>query len=709
MGEPAKLPNFTDLAKQIAHGTGHQLQEGEPEDRFLGKLKHDGIDVHALASQILQKNSDGEIPRPTPLHTDLLRLFGQPGRVRIVTTNFELLFKDAADNLFDDTSDVFTAPALPLGRDFNALVHVHGTVHTTQNMVLTDADFGRAYLTDGWARRFLVQLFREYSVLFVGYSHNDTVMHYLCRALPERAVDRRFILLPESKAENDRWGRLGIHPIPYPKLPNDDHIALTQGIGSLADYATRGVLDWRHQIADIARKPPPVDEESAGLIDDAFADPKITPFFTRTANDPHWIFWLDDRDHFKYLFDSGNLREQDPGIARWLTTTYVRPHSIDLLSLIARHGTRLHPLLWDRLMIAVGSKDDPHLPVELLSKWASLLVATTPLPLDDLKLFHLARRCAEQGLMHQVIEIFDALSAPRYTLEQRSPWPGTEYSGSVRQVHVRLPILSDTVSFISRLWEKVLQPQLKDVVLPLLTRVTLRLLERHQTFRAWNQADRFHDPDHVRRNAVEPHEQNAIPRPVDILIDVTRECLKHLAAAHPDTVVRWCNDFADSEPPLLRRLVVYALSVRDDLTADQKCDWLLHHMDIHDRALHHEVFQAVRQFYPNLGSIKRTDLIHAIGTYRYSGDEDKDRRSAARQYDWFQWLRDADPACPMLTQELEDIAKQYPEFAPGDHPDLTRSTIRWVPVEDRAPWSTQELLEIIYFARQPSFASLVTF
>lgn len=51
-------------------------------------------------------------------------------------------------------------------------------------MVLTDADFGRAYLTEGWARRFLVEVFRQYTVLFVGYSHSDVVMNYLARASP---------------------------------------------------------------------------------------------------------------------------------------------------------------------------------------------------------------------------------------------------------------------------------------------------------------------------------------------------------------------------------------------------------------------------------------------------------------------------------------------------------------------------------------------
>ena len=41
-------------------------------------------------------------------------------------------------------------------------------------MILTDADFGCVYLveSEGWARRFLVELFRSFTILFVGYSHS---------------------------------------------------------------------------------------------------------------------------------------------------------------------------------------------------------------------------------------------------------------------------------------------------------------------------------------------------------------------------------------------------------------------------------------------------------------------------------------------------------------------------------------------------------
>ena len=180
MGKPACLPDFEGLADRIAAGTGQTRQSSEPVDRFLGRLQHRQVDVHARAAQALSRND----LKPTELHRDLLRLFSGAGHVRVVTTNFDRLFEQASKGVFNSIPELFQAPALPLGNDFNGIVHVHGTVIHAGGMVLTDKDFGRAYLTEGWARRFLVALFREFTVLFVGYGHNDTVMNYLARALP---------------------------------------------------------------------------------------------------------------------------------------------------------------------------------------------------------------------------------------------------------------------------------------------------------------------------------------------------------------------------------------------------------------------------------------------------------------------------------------------------------------------------------------------
>ena len=179
---PSNYPNFDKLAEDISGGSLVR-QEREPVDRYLGRLVKHGVHVHELARKIL---SD---PRslPNPLHTNLLRLFKTPSRVKIVTTNFDLHFTTAAQPLFEDVSQLEThsAPALPLGNSFNGLVYLHGSVDKPhERLVLTDADFGRAYLTEGWARRFLQFLFSAKTVLFIGYSHSDPVMNYLARAAP---------------------------------------------------------------------------------------------------------------------------------------------------------------------------------------------------------------------------------------------------------------------------------------------------------------------------------------------------------------------------------------------------------------------------------------------------------------------------------------------------------------------------------------------
>ena len=90
-------------------------------------------------------------------------------------------------------------------------------------MVITDKDFGRAYINEGWAQRFLVKLFSNFTILFIGYSHKDRIMNYLTRALQPRETNLRFALTPENETDNIDWNVLGIQPINYPQPNEDDH------------------------------------------------------------------------------------------------------------------------------------------------------------------------------------------------------------------------------------------------------------------------------------------------------------------------------------------------------------------------------------------------------------------------------------------------------------------------------------------------------
>ena len=694
MGEPANLPNFKDLAEKIAQGTGTALKDDEPVDRFLGRLKlEQGVDVHARAAQVL---SEGD-PRPTELHRNILRLCSASGQVRIVTTNFDLLFERAVKDVSDFNPEIFRSPALPLGQGFKGIVHVHGTVSHQSGMVLTDEDFGRAYLTEGWARRFLVELFREFTVLFVGYGHNDTVMNYLARALPEREKNRRFALTGGSSHELQHWRFLGIEPIIYPQTSGHDHSGLHDGVRRLAEVFGRGILDWKREITEIAaKKPPPLDGEGSDLIAEALKDEVKTRFFTEAGPPVEWIGWLDKHNFLNALFGSGTLSQRDGVLAWWLTDRFPHQHSNELFLLIARHATRLHPDFWGRLGRKIFAPNADPLDEKNLSRWVSLLLATAPVGADEeVKdvLGSMGECFAKNGLVDSLLRVFDAMADSRLLLKPGFAGSGDGQDDQNPSVEVSLPLVGDHYG-LNRLWEIISKPNLAQVAEPSLEIVIKRLQERHLTLRAWQQAAREWDPESFHRSAIERHEQDKYPEAVDVLIDAARDCLEGLAANQTGTAARWCDQLAVSEAPLLRRMAVHTLSARADLEADEKIDWLLKHIGLYDPPARHEVFRAVKLAYPEADPEHRAVLIESVLAYRGPDEKfpDKERLTAYSHFNWLHWLRSVDPDCTLAKQALKDVQSKHPDFQPREHTDFTHWTYGPRLISPQSPWTIKQLL-----------------
>ena len=682
MGDPANLPNFRKLAEAVAQGAGENLKDDEPEDRFLGRLnKRRDTKVHERAAQVLSKNH----PKPTVLHRDLLRLYSKQESTRIVTTNFDLLFEDAADGMFNHKPEVFRAPALPLGHDFNGIVHVHGSLSRPSGMVLTDADFGRAYLTEGWARRFLVELFHSSTVLFIGYSHGDTIMNYLARALSSEAKER-FALTDEDDA--GRWGSLGIKPIVYPR---SDHRALYKSIHGLVDYATRGILDWQREITEIARKPPSLDKEETDLIEEALSDPVKVRFFTNAASSPEWIDWLDKRKHLASLFGVGELDERDRELASWLANKFAREHADALFLLIGQHGMSLHPDFWLQLSRTIGLEQDLPLDTDTLSRWVSLLLAIAPANPSDHVLRWLGKRCIERDMTDSLNELFNAMATSRLEIKPRLYLFDDDPDDSHPRIEVELSSISDH-HWINELWEKGLKPNLDRVAEPLLARVVEHLTARHRRLSVWQAATRDYDPASFRRSAIEPHEQDRYPKTVDVLIDATRDCLEWLASHRPEVAAWWCDQLAGAEAPLLRRLAVHTLSMRQNLNPNEKIDWLLDRMDLHDLRAHHEMFQFLKQIYPEADPERREAVVEAILVYHDPDEEDENKEfhTARHHFDWLHWLHNAAPDCALAQKALDDVLERYPHIEPREYPDL----LSWHGTSTgfQSPWTVEELL-----------------
>ena len=202
MGGNSGLPRFRRLLCEV-----YQSNHIEPDDVEAEALSQPAYDKvfellerqERLGPQQLYESVVAQLSvsptGPLQMHRDLLALSRVEGGHRLVTTNFDKRFGEAAAELPGHGQElrIHDAPALPVPNRhrWRTLVHLHGRIQSEGNrsdLVLTSADFGRAYLTERWAARFVTALFREFTVVFVGYSLSDPVMKYLVDAVAaERA------------------------------------------------------------------------------------------------------------------------------------------------------------------------------------------------------------------------------------------------------------------------------------------------------------------------------------------------------------------------------------------------------------------------------------------------------------------------------------------------------------------------------------------
>lgn len=684
MGPPSNLASFWQLASNVAQNTG--LAPAEPLDRFLGQLQHRGVKVHERAAQLLSPEGSA----PNALHIDLLRLFSTVGRIRVVTTNFDLHFETAAETLFGSVPEIYRAPALPLGYDFTGIVYVHGALPHAGKLVLTDADFGRAYLTEGWARRFLVDVFRQYTVLFVGYSHNDVVMNYLARALPAEGVAGRFALTDED----GNWDLLGIKPIRFIRgTAADAYRELFDGVQKLAERATRGALDWQTRLAEIGGRKPPADEEAIDEVEQALREVHTTRFLTNIARDAEWPKWLSARKHLDALFDVTELSERDNLLVQWLAEHFAIEHPDAIFELIAARRLRLNPVLWWAIGRELGVRKDKQLEESALNRWVSILLATAPSNTDHHTLLGLAQRCASHDLVALTLKVFLFMGEHQLILKPEFIWPEGEDGERNRKVDAKCQLNANHWS-LNQVWTAHLKPHIDSMAQPLLSGIIWRLDEMHQDLATWDKASRDWDPISYRRSAIEPHEQDRYPEAIDVLIDAARDTLEWLATNMPVLADAWIERLVISDVPLLRRLAIHAMTAHSAKSTDERLNWLLARVGLHELPEHHEVHRAIALDYVTASDDARQAVVEAIldHTLPEGGDWSADQRTIRSHFDWLSWLLQSKPNCSLAKAALEPIKGQYPHWLPSDYPDLTHWSSRAGWIGAQSPWTVEQLL-----------------
>ena len=339
MPDPSNLPSFAKLTQDIVDELGQPIQVDRSSqlDVVLGNMDRLGGRVHLRASAHLS----GAV-LPNDVHRNVLAVAGIT-TTRIVTTNFDLLFEKAAYE-GGITLPVFTAPALPHGDEFSGLVHLHGRIPPTENesIVLTDTDFGEAYITRAWATRFLTDMFSKYTVVFVGYSAQDTVMRYLTRAINNRdsiyAIDED---VDPNSDEHGRWDALGVTAIRYPNL-DKAYSALPTLFGKWARRANQTAVG-RFEAAKAIAANLPEGTSAIGEFEWVLGDVELLGHFLTHADSLKWLPWLLENGHLNTWFEASVVGSMQ---SRWAANSIRSDGGEMLARTLAKLGRKLNADLW---------------------------------------------------------------------------------------------------------------------------------------------------------------------------------------------------------------------------------------------------------------------------------------------------------------------------------------------------------------------------
>jgi hypothetical protein len=651
---PSSYPDFRTLALDVAEGT-LALGSSEPIDRYLGRLVGAKVKVHDRVKRILSKPQS----QFNHVHLNLIRLFDNPKSLRLVTTNFDVHFTSAASTIWNSQElEIYSAPALPLGNAFNGIVHLHGSVaHAAQRLVLTDADFGRAYLTEGWATQFLQRLFGHYTVLFVGYSHDDVVMTYLARGLPpSENGPTRFALTAET--DDEKWLYLGIHPIRYPRSPGDSHEALGVAIEKWAALSRTDAIGHESKIREIVERPVSVDAEELDYLEDSLSQPATARFFVRYAKTPDWLKWVESKSIFSELFSLTPLSEAGLTLAQWFALNFVCELPDEAIALIQRKGPTINPTLVALISHALFAK---HPETQILEKWIPLLVSH---PIDsrslDLLNYVFAQVDVDKSPSSALL-LFDCLTKPTLILKRNS-WKEISDQADAPDFEADVDGRGEIYWLIEG-WTKHLKPRLATLADQLLVIALKNLAEANNLLRGYGKITPTRDPVSSHRNKIEVP-TDAHSGVMDLLIDVVREIhlwnVEHRVELANALTTVWIA----SENLTLRRIAIYGLTKNQALSADYKLDWILKNELIYKYPFKHELFALLADCYGSASANLRRKVLDVAK--QRSGDETDEYE----KYNLLLWLQRVAPLCAETKTAFDQVAKANPQFGPREHPDL---------------------------------------
>ncbi|MFW6016214.1 MAG: DUF4020 domain-containing protein [bacterium] len=593
MGAPSNYPDFDDLASQIA---GKELTEKDKKqiDVFLGNLKQEGVKVHKRTKEILTNPNS----KPNLLHGNIINLFNAPENLRIVTTNFDNHFSTISEESFDEQPDIYYAPALPLGRNFSGIVYLHGCVNkNADDLVVTDSDFGRAYITDGWASRFLIELFQNYTVLFIGYSHNDLVLKYLAKGLPPNT--KRYALVNNGNKQD--WNFLGVKTIGFQLVTDHENSykQLYDTINEWKEYTISGMLDKKVRIEKIIFDGPPDKINDQDFLERVIKDPITVNIFCSNAKGLEWLKWIENIDCFEEIFQPNILlKNNQKKLLYWLIENYFFEYSNKCLSLIQRNKLNINSEFWTAIargLIVNFNEISPP----LVYKWVCVLLNNEQTYNYKGLLEAILIKCTFPDNKRLIILLFTYLIEPKISLE-----PYMVNTG----VYVNMVTKGDAY-FLKDAWEDLLKPNLSYFAEKIEPAITNAFLVADLQQRALTDEYYFDGINYSRRSIWDNTEYH---NKFDIVINIARDIMKFYIDTNSTKAKRLIKRWNNIGPLILKRIAIYGVIESEFFNLEEKFYWVLKNNYINEYGINIEVNELVNRFYSQAPHNIKRKVIEAM-------------------------------------------------------------------------------------------------
>lgn len=645
------LFNSIDVTNQIA------TDEDQPcEDRLEKLVDVYGNKVYDECADLMNRN------RPSDLHRNILRCFdGHP--IRIVTTNFDEKFESAAGELgiaLEEDHSIYYSPALPDGDQFAGLVHLHGAVCRPQEMILTESDFGKVYVTKARAARFLVDLFSTYTVLFVGYSLNDILVRYLARSIPPTSKNHLFVLAKDNEG-TEEIKSLGMTPIPFHEFDE-----LPKIFSCLSRRISYRLYDKMNTVKAVASQPyqssPAEWKDAVRFLNDSSEDAQrvIAKAYAEGASDFGAVQALVKHGIDGFLF-ADSPTEQDSVLAQWAAESFALTEPLSLLQLSIEQNKRFSSSFMAQVLGALSNPPDGldgRMYENSLGIWALQLGLLGPQNLGaGYYITKILERCTSprNGIAY-IRKLFEARPSVRLNIFDKKQGMlelAFTYDRSI-------PELAEYEGSVIRLLRPTPMQGLP---------IFVNLLEGcHDLLSAYGTNN---NPIGLDRAAIEEHEQNSKGEgsAPDSLVDIARDIgLNVINTEDAGKAIQLC---LDSRSEMAQRIGIFLL-LRHNPSPNDAINTVVSRKLLDKIALHHEAFRLLYSVYPRADAEHQSALIsYVLKVYPDLADGD----DAYGRFNIFSWLEQAAPGDQLLQMRIQEVLAVHPGFKPREHPDLLAYTI----------------------------------